>query len=427
MIFLYGVGNSLLLGGLIYMYWLRQKDVSQKKWFFPALICKLLCGILSGIFFQRYFQGGDTFLFQSQSLLLTEYFKASPAAYFKLWFTNKYESETVRTAMIYYYYSNSYTMVFLLSFLNLITGNLYYLNSLYFSLFSFFGAWQLVKTLGYIYPQNKYAAVVAFLFFPSVVFWSSGVMKEAVYLGALYWLFSAVLNLVFRNYRSRWLEMTGTVVAAYVLWKIRYYFAAVVFPLLFSLAVLTWAKSKYIFLKIRSYQVLLFSACLLVFSFLVYHMEHVLRLDYFFLQLTQSYEALVALSANRPHITYPALEPTVSSVLAHAPIAIIQTILRPLVWEGDNWFYKAAGLENVIILLLIFGWLFSLFRYPPPRFDLLLFIFLVYIIIIGTLIGLSTPNLGSLNRYRVAYLPFLIYLLLQTKGYRLLVNKYFAK
>ena len=412
MIFIAYCLHGVILFGLIYVFWRRQISNPIKKWFWPALFLKLISGILVGVFYQQYFEGGDTFVFQSQSSLLTTYFQESPAAYLRLWFTDTFESETVRTAMVYHTYSNSYFLVLLLSFLNIFTQNQYFLNALYLSLFSFFGAWQLAKTLAFIYPGNKYAAIIAFLFFPSVVFWSAGVTKEALYIGALGWLISTVLNLVYHYHTSRIKVFLGAVIAAYLLWKIKFYFAAVVFPLLFSFAVLTWFKSKYPYAKAIKNQLQIFGGCLIFLLLIVSQMHHVFEMNFFFYQLTENYNQLLALSLNKPHISYPDLEPTVASVLLHAPLAFLQAILRPLIWEGDTWIYRLAGLENLIILLMVVGCAVYLWHHPPQRVDLFLMILLVYIFIVGALIGLTTPNIGSLSRYRTAFLPFLIYLLL---------------
>jgi len=413
MIFFFYLLNSLFLGGLVYVFWRRQKNTPIKKWFLPALFLKLLSGILIGFFYQQYFAGGDTFSFQAQSTVLTDYFKDNPAAYIRLWFTDSIESETVRAAMVYHTYSNSYFLVLVLSFLNLFTHNQYFLNALYFSLFSFFGAWQLTKTLGYVYPENKNAAILAFLFFPSVVFWSAGITKEAVYIGALCWLISVVLNLVFSKYTSILKERISAVIAAYLLWEIKFYYAAVVFPLLFSFALVTWATKTYPVAKKLQNQVLLFGGCLLILSLLVSQMHHVFELDFFFYQLTENYSQLSVLSQGKPHINYPDLEPTVPSVLWHAPFAVLQATLRPFIWEGDTWFYRIAGLENFILLFLVGGSVVYLWHHLPQRIDVFVCILLVYIFIVGALIGLTTPNLGSLSRYKTAFLPFLVYLLLQ--------------
>jgi hypothetical protein len=215
MILVYYLSNFILLSGLVFFLWRQQKQPpgALQKIFFPALGVKLLSGILLGVLYRHYFGNGDTFRFQSQSLFLYEYFLDSPLAYLRLWWTNRFESETVRTSMIYVWYSNSYFMVLLLSFFNILTGGHYFLNALYFSLFSFFGTWQLVRAVAAVYPAWWGAAAGAFLFFPSAVFWSSGITKEAVYLGSLCWFLACVLVLVAGARPVRGKQVVGLLVA----------------------------------------------------------------------------------------------------------------------------------------------------------------------------------------------------------------------
>ena len=241
----YLVLTLVVVGGLSYLLYLHSADAELKKWFLPALILKFSCGILVGFLYQYYYEGGDTFVYQSQSKLLYEYFKTSPLAYARFWFTGHYESETLRTSIRFLWYSNSYNFIIWLSLLNIFTGGYYYLNTLYLSLFSFFGTWQLVRTLALIYPEKRLAAVVAFLFFPSVVFWSAGITKEAVYLGSLCWLAAIVLSLANKKASLNFWRIIGLCWSAYLLWKIKFYFAALVYPLLFSYALVLWFTRRY--------------------------------------------------------------------------------------------------------------------------------------------------------------------------------------
>jgi hypothetical protein len=45
---------------------------------------------------------------------------------------------------------------------------------------SFFSAWKLTNVLVEYFPSTKVAAIIAFLFFPSVVFWSSESSRKAL-------------------------------------------------------------------------------------------------------------------------------------------------------------------------------------------------------------------------------------------------------
>jgi hypothetical protein len=414
MIVFFYLSNLLFLSSLVYFFWRQQQRAlpGLHKLFFPALLFKLACGILLGVFYQYYYGFGDTLQFQSQSLIFYEYFLDSPLAYLRLWLTDQIESETTRMSIIYYWYSNSYFMVLLLSLLNILTGGQYYLNTLYFSFFSFFGTWQLVRAIAHHYPAWRHAAAGAFLFFPSVVFWSSGVTKEAIYLGALCWLLACLLHLPARTgWRAAWL-LAGLLAAAWLLWKIKFYFAAVVYPLAFSFFLLRWATGRFVFFQSLKNQLLFFGFLLLLSLPLVSQLHAVFNLDYFLVQLMRSYEAILALSPGKPVLQFPDLAPNLGSVLAHAPLAALYATLRPFIWEGDALPYKLAGAENLLVGILILVSLVQLFKKGWGRINWFVLILLVYCLVIAALVGLTTPNVGSLSRYKTAYLPFLVFLLL---------------
>ncbi|KAA5540117.1 hypothetical protein [Adhaeribacter rhizoryzae] len=412
MIYFYYLFNILVVGGLGYLIWRHSAAHPLKKYFLPAFLLKITAGILLGIFYQVYFNGGDAQLFQTQSDIVTEYAKVSPASYIRLLLTRKFESETLRTSMIYVWYSNSYFMVMLLSFLNFLTNNNYYLNGLYFSVFSFWGIWQLVQVLVRLYPQVLLPAIIAFLFFPSVVFWSSGIAKEAIYLGSLGWLMAVVLRLAYGLSKRAWLDILAAILAGYLLWKIKFYFAALVFALLFGYGLVIYLNNKFNKLKKTWIAVVLLCFLALTGALLVANRGEVFKLDYFTAQLIKSNEYLTSRSVGKPFIFFPNLEPTLASFLQHSPAAVFHTILRPFIWESSSLFYIVAALENLCIMLLLLLTLFKLVRSSFTGISLGAVVILIYILILAALLGLSTPNIGSLNRYRTAVLPFLVFLLL---------------
>ncbi|MGV3504418.1 MAG: hypothetical protein ACO1O1_11965 [Adhaeribacter sp.] len=414
MTILYLLLNLFLLGGLIFWLWRAQRKAGAglKMIFFPALGFKLLCGIGLGLLYQYYYGGGDTFRYHEQSLFLYDYFLDNPRAYLQLWLTDRFESETVRTSMIYPWYSNSYFMVIWLSLLDIFTGGRYYLNSLYFSLFSFWGAWQLVRAVALVFPKWPQAAVAAFLFLPSVVFWSSGINKETIYLGALCLFLASVLQGVHAPGRKPWVYGAGLLAAAYVLWKIKFYFAAVIFPLAASYALLTWLNGRFPLLRSGRIQVLCFGLLLAATAGLVSQFHHVFQLDYFLSELLESHQVILSASAGKPVLQFPGLQPSLGSVLAHAPLAAFYAAFRPFIWEGEGWLYVFAGLENLLVLAAG-AWVLvrTLLAGKRPG-NWFLLILILYCLVIAALIGLSTPNVGSLSRYKTAFQPFLVFVLL---------------
>ena len=412
MTIIYYLVNILLVSSIGYLLWQKEPPTPLKKYFIPALALKLTAGILLGIFYKVYFGGGDSQLFQTQSDYVTEFARVSPASYLRLLLTRKYESETLRTTMVYYYYSNSYFMVMLLSILNFITGSHILLNSLYFSLFSFWGSWQLGKIIYHLYPHLLSPIVISFLFFPSVVFWSSGVSKEAIYLGSLFLFIAQSIRLIKGLSVSIWSDSLALVLSAYLLWKIKFYFAALVFALILSYALVNYLTKKIKLLKYSFYRFLLFGSGLLIGGYFISKGNEVLKLDYFVTELIKSNQVLTQRSAGKPFIEYSELEPNLVSIFKNSPAAVFHTLLRPFIWEGKGLFYFLAGLENLLILTLLLFTFYQVLRQSIFRPSLEVVVMVIYIFTIATLIGLSTPNIGSLNRYRTAFLPFVVFLLL---------------
>jgi hypothetical protein len=66
----------------------------------------------------------------------------------------------------------------------------------------------------------------------------------------------------------------------------------------------------------------------------------------------------------------------------------------------------------------------SFFKFQWPVFYSLL---LVFSLVLAAMFALSTPNLGSLNRYRVTFLPFLVFLILQTPFWQQQLNRLFGR
>ncbi|GAB3203616.1 hypothetical protein ABID22_002100 [Pontibacter aydingkolensis] len=423
-VFLYLL-NALLICGLISLLYRNPGLQSIKKHLLPALVLKLLAGILLGLLYHHYYHEGDTLTFKNASLILSEYALQNPAGYVKLILFNEFESEAFRATVPFSRlpdFSNSFFFTKLLSLLNLLTNSQYYLNSLYFSLFSFWGTAALVATLVKHFPKYKSAAMLAFLYFPSVVFWSSGVLKDAILFGSMCWVFAVAVELS-EGKRLRILNWLLLPFILYLFIRIKFFLALILLPLLVLFLLIRFiAKRSGSLKQIKSQIAVLligFSALALVGLYLAVNIN-----DAFFLRnLVYTYEGILELSQERPHISFSSLEPTVGSILVNAPKAFLSAVFRPFIWEAVNVLYLLMSLENLLILALAILATFSLFKNGLKQITLLQVCFVLMIICFGVIIGLTTPNFGTLSRYRIVLLPFLVYLLLQNQYIHKLLAK----
>ncbi|NEQ51808.1 MAG: hypothetical protein F6K11_16980 [Leptolyngbya sp. SIO3F4] len=118
------------------------------------------------------------------------------------------------------------------------------------------------------------------------------------------------------------------------------------------------------------------------------------------------------------------LQPEINSFIKNLPQAFLEGLFRPYLWEEGNVFKKLAAIENVFLCLLTLYGLFQIKKKSQHIKTLQLEILFIafYVLIMSTLLAFATPNLGTLVRYKVGYLPFLLLLLLPN-SYRFMYEK----
>ncbi|SIQ47641.1 hypothetical protein [Pontibacter lucknowensis] len=417
-ILIYGL-NLLVLAGLVWWLWKQNWNTGLRPYFFPTLLLKLACGLLIGVLSFYVFDKGDTQLYYKRALMMTDLaHEQGVGSYLHYLFFND-PSGTPLQGLQKPFYESAWNMPRLLSVPMLLTNDNYYLSSIYLSLFSFAGLWFFVNALARYFSTTAIPAVVAFLVFPSVVYWSSGVLKESVLMGGMGLLLGSTLYLLFGKLeRKPVLYLLLAALGLYLIWLVKY-FVAVALALTVALALLL----KLIFYspKLAHIHWLLKGLALLVLfsgiAWLGTQLNPNLNLEGLPDVVYGNYQVSLLASQGKPRIDFPFLEPTYLSFALHSQLAFIGMLFRPFIWEVYNVRTFAAALENTLLLVLAFGFLRDLFESGRVkwRYGYLLTAVLVYVFVMGVLLAYSMPNLGTLNRYRVVVLPFVVYLLLLCK------------
>jgi hypothetical protein len=122
-----------------------------------------------------------------------------------------------------------------------------------------------------------------------------------------------------------------------------------------------------------------------------------------------NHDDFARISADKGLIHFYDLHAHWSSVILNAPWALFSGLLRPFVWEANGLMSILASLENLLIVILLISSLSRVTRIEKHR--LLLISTGTYIVLLCIFLALSTPNLGTLSRYRVGFLPFLIFII----------------
>ncbi|MCC3156932.1 hypothetical protein LJ737_06770 [Hymenobacter sp. 15J16-1T3B] len=400
------VANAAVLWGLY--RWLRvQRQLPGLGYFvLPTLALRLVAGAVSTIR-----PTDDAWYYHSWAALMAAQQRQAPAQWLRMLAGDEFHFG--EQALVFHGYSNTFFFIKLLSAFSWLTGDVLLLQALYLSVAAFGACWLLVRVLAQLFPGTRGGAVLSLLLWPSALYWSSGVTKESLLLAGSALLLASALMLLYGPAGSRrgWWAL-GAVLGTWLSFKMRFFFGGALLAVLLAVAVVYFASQLGGPWR-RRWQVLLLLALLGVGARVAGEISPVFRFNKFASQLTRTYSALRQKSLGRPHVALPELAPTAESILTHTPKAIASTLFRPFAWEGDTVFYGFAALENLGLLLLALlaaaDW--ARRRGAPLPF-LVALALLVYCLLMAALVGLSTPNLGTLSRYRAPWLPLLVYVLL---------------
>ncbi len=103
------------------------------------------------------------------------------------------------------------------------------------------------------------------------------------------------------------------------------------------------------------------------------------------------------------------LQPTLKSFLSEIPLAFFHTLFRPFLWEGKNPMFLLPAMENLLFTALLLLGIFFRKKIANPEIFGFCLTFSILLLIV---IGISTPVLGALVRYRIIAQPFLLIALL---------------
>lgn len=399
------VVNILIILALAWR--IQPVEKSLRIYYWSGLLFKLTMGVALGLVYTFYYSGGDTFSFFRDSAQLSQLARENFTDYLKfLWSSdsalnvwNQLSDHEPRTLF----------MVKLLSLVNLISFDNYWISSLYLSVVSFSGTRVLFTVICKSFEGANTSAAISFLFLPSIVFWTSGVIKESVAMGCLFYLAALVVK-SFIQQRWKPLDWIFLLLTSWLLWNLKYYFIGVLFPVGVSI-ISAQRLSKQLFGERLRTTVLFFFVSLVILLGLVTLFHPNFEPGYFQEVIILNHNDYLKLSDPENVIHYHQLSPDTWSVIKNSPLALVSGLFRPFIWESGTLLQIVAGIENFVILILFISSLYYVKRIISSKDAPLTIAAIVYITLLCVFLSLSTPNLGTLSRYRVGFLPFFVFLI----------------
>lgn len=309
--------------------------------------------------------------------------------------------------------SSTTSLIGLTAFFMVITNSAEYGTGMFFSLVALSGQLMMYAAARHHFPDRyRVRYMVALLLVPSVVFWTSGVVKEAVAIGGMGWMIWGFHRWIVDCKRVRaavWISVGGLTVSvakAYIL-----------FPIAVA-AGLWWfwhhSVSTTGSVAIAQKPLYVVGAAIVAIGgmFALGELFPQYSIDALGEETAQMQEAGAGAEGGSYYAMGDPEETSLAGQLAFAPVALTASLFRPFIFEAHNAVAVINGLEMTVVLGLWFRILWvrglrqswRLLRQSP-----FLIFCVVFVVLFGLGVGLATTNLGTLSRYRVPMMP--LYLL----------------
>ncbi|HPU46347.1 MAG TPA: hypothetical protein PLQ91_01795 [Bacteroidales bacterium] len=426
--------STLVLIVIIYFFTKKNGEGIKPIWWSIAFVLKVLAGILLVYIYLDYYsdrESADMFKYYDDGRAIWESTRGNNKDFVKivLGIYNKDEYELLKDKYLFktnhwdradfvpFRYENR-LIIRINAALMPLTGGNFGLHILLFIFIAFIGQYFLFKSIA-PFVHKKTSFLIIFLF-PSLLLWTSGILKEAIIIFIIGLWFYGLKMLIDKKYvLSVILLLISTLIAA----TVKVY---IIIGLYLSILPLIIYK---IIKKYKVWQVYLCVFFIYILSIPL--LKYLFGLDLLTLIVNKlELTTNLAISENAGSMINPLkLDPTLFSFIINAPLAIINTFFRPFINDINSLIIIPSFIENLILILLtIIAIIFRKKEITQKEQNILLF-FLSFVIIETLLIGYTTPILGATVRYRI--FPMLFFLLsliivndFEKIKYKLKIKKY---
>jgi len=275
----------------------------------------------------------------------------------------------------------------------------YHVHTVFMAFLSFTGLTAIFKLFSPFLKNKKNWLVFAVFLVPSVLFWTSGVLKEGLVMFSLGLLLYNLNIVLFKKYSV----VRSIVVVLLILLLIlsKFYILIATLP---GIIALFWYRLS------QKHFILKFVAVHIICAVLAFNSHYfyggINFADIISYKQNDFINYVQSLSDVGSYIELDRLEPDIISLLRNTPQAMYNSFFRPHLLEVHSPVALVSALENMAISIIII--LILLFYDRRGVSSKPMFMFCVsFWVILFLLSGLTTPVLGALVRYKTPALPFL--------------------
>lgn len=410
---------------LIAYWWATRKKESDinYQYFLPGLIAKIVGGLAFTAVYTLHYDGGDCHAYFWNSKVLVNLLFKNPDPFFSIlagnttienrsWFD---ETTGFPIERMYRMGGENFAVARFMVPFTFLSFNDMLIATILMDVYAFWGIWQFYKMLAQLFPNMRKYIAIAVLFVPSVLFWGSGIMKDAFCLTAALWSAKNIFS-IFIMKRKIPGNLFMLVLNIYTLLSMKPYVVLALIPCLALAVSHQWTKN----IKNRVISVVIGPSLIIAGVFIGILFLSVLKSSMGTYSTVEG--AIAKAQINKQDLTRSEqygthsfdignFDASIGSMLRKAPNAIIAGIYRPFLWEVGNVVMLISAIENTILLFVTF---YILFKAGLRRFlsvvakDSYVLFAITFSLIFAFSVGLSTANFGALARYKIPAIPFFV-------------------
>ena len=372
-------------------------------------LLKVVAGISLTLIYTYYYTDtakNDIYKYYNDSVVVSKILFNSPYHWTKVMLgIDMYSKETFAHILPTLYFdhpsgdiaTSNKLLIRITSLFNYLSYYSIYINTLFFNFACFVSLVALLKAMRRFFTGDVRWLYLALFLLPSMVFWSSGLLKDQ-----LLFTFIGLYLYVLLLEKKTWQHWFLALLLFYAVFSVK---SSVAAPLLIASVFLPIYN---ISLLKRGIAAGIATATGLGLAFATGFAGRLCamllekRNEFVFLSLSEN------AGSNIDSTIYALNCGNLFSIL---PAALVNTILRPFVWQQGSHFQLIFAAENALFISLIFAVAYFIFKHKGPRSEanLSLALFCIIFALFNYLIiGLTVPVMGAIVHYRVIAAPFLL-------------------
>lgn len=384
----------ICISWLIYLVIRKKENTLSLPFIFLCFGCKIMAGLAYGYIFKRFYNGDDTWGLNHDAMLQYERLLQKPGLFFSDIFHDTPVQGTNELIFqpVSYIENLEYAIITkTIALFNIVSQGNYYINVVFFNIFSFFGLWMFYRFIAVRVDADKKRIVALIIFlFPPALFWLSGIRAEGFLI-----LFTGLAFYYF----IKWIEghrLSSLLTCFFSMAMLFIFRNGVVLMMVAPMA--GWWTAVHWKLHPKKAFALVCGTCIAIITFTSLFLPEKYNL---LGSIAHRQQEFMMLKGNT-RFNLSVLAPNAVSFIRVLPEAVLNTFIRPFLWEAKGLLQLFAAVENMTVIIFLIIVLYrtkkrvAFLLADPIIWTLLLACIFNYI-----LIGYIVPFPGAIVRYKI--------------------------